>query len=352
MTTISATHGISVSDAINNPGNQVQWQPGKYSLRDAWFPVAHSRNITHQVAQRFVHAQPIFLWRKDKQLQASEFHPAYMSRQKQQASAFTGGSGHYPVVDRYGYAWVWYGNPDQADIELIPDIPFISSVRGSPAYANLNNYFHCSYELVLENILDLTHIDFVHSNYGGTSESEEDNIAVESTSETVTMIRTTTKRPTSDYQKKALGIRARYQDVTFFTHVFIRTGLCFLHAHYSSAPSMPLMQNNTPESRFLTRVDSTFGVEQCDDANYRRTWPTTGPMVAAQDESMLNPQNSRYILTEPARDMNTRFDTAGLLFRRRFMSLVERQQQGDYSYLADIAGGSDLAEVLNVKRQN
>lgn len=349
MTTVSTTQGISVSDAINTPDKQPRWEPGRYSLRDGWFPVAHSRNISDQIARRFVHSQPIFLWRKDNQLQASEFHPADSAKNKN-ASEFTGGSGFYPAIERYGYVWVWYGNPERAEIELIPDIPFISSVRGSPAYASLNNFFHCSYELVLENILDLTHIDFVHGNYGGTYESEEDKIAVESTSETVTMIRTTTKRPTSDYQKNVLGIRARYQDVTFFTHVFIRTGLCFLHAHYSNAPSMPLMQNNTPESRFLTRVDSTFGVEQCSDANYRRTWPTTGPMVAEQDETMLNPQNPRYILNNNGRDMNTRFDTAGLLFRRRFMSLVERQQQGDYSYLADITEGSDLAKVLNVKR--
>lgn len=350
MTSVSTTQSISISDAISNPRKQAEWAPGKYNLRDAWFPVAHSRNVTNNVARRFIHSQPIFLWRKNKQLQATVMHPFSDNSQQQKASLFTGDSGHYPVLERYGYAWVWYGNPDRADIELIPDIPFISSTRGSPAYANLNNYFHCSYELVLENILDLTHIDFVHGNYGGTHESEEDKISVESTSETVTMIRNTTKKPTSEYQKNVLGIRARYQDVTFFTHVFIRSGLCFLHAHYSAAPSMPLMQNNTPETRFLTRVDSTFGVDQCDDANYRRTWPTTGPMVAEQDESMLKPQNPRYILTNNARDMNTRFDTAGLLFRRRFMSLVQRQQQGDFSYLSDTAEGSDLAEVLNVKR--
>lgn len=348
MTVLSANESINVGDAINNPGQQLSWEPGKYRLQDAWFPIAHSRNVSQHIARRFIHGQPIFLWREGRQLQASEFHP--QSGPRQQATAFTGGSGFYPVMERYGYAWVWYGNPDRASSTLIPDIPFISASRGSPGYANLNNYFHCSYELVLENILDLTHIDFVHGNYGGSYQSEEDKISVESSSETVTMIRSTKKKPTSDYQKSVLGISAPYQDVTFFTHVFIRTGLCFLHAHYSAAPTMPLMQNNTPESRFLTRVDSTFGVEQCDDPYYRRHWPTTGPMVAAQDEAMLNPQNPRYILTNTGRDMNTRFDTAGLVFRRRFMALVERQEQGDYAYLPDAAQGTNLGEVLNVKR--
>ena len=345
---------VTIDDSLNitDQSKQLVWQPGKHKLIDAWFPVAHSRALKYQVIRRFVHSQPFFLWRKGKHLQATEFHPEQMDRLKKEASEFTGGSGSYPVIERYGHAWVWYGNPDNANVDLIPYIPFVSASRGAPAYASLNNYFHCSYELVLENILDLTHIDFVHGNYGGTHESEEDNISVESTSETVTMIRTTIKKPTSEYQKKQLNISAPYQDVTFFTHVFIRTGLCFLHAHYSDAPSMPLMQNNTPESRFLTRVDSMFGVEQCSDERYRKLWPTTGPLVAAQDESMLHPQNSRYLLAPSVQDKNTRFDMAGLLFRRRYMALVKRQQKGDASYLTDSEKAANIADVLSVKLVN
>lgn len=322
------------------------WEPGKYILRDTWVPVAHSRNIGEQVVRRYVHSQPIFLWRSAKQLNAAEFHPSEFNKRKKTAGQYTAGTGYYPLVERYGFAWIWYGEPENACVELIPHVPFISATRGAPAYASLSNYFHCSYELVLENILDLTHIDFVHGNYGGTYETEHDSISVESTSETVTMIRRTIKKPTSEYQKKVLGIREPFQDVNFFTHVFIRSGLCFLHAHYSAAPSMPLMQNNTPESRFLTRADTTFGVDACDDKFYRKAWPATGPMIAAQDAAMLNPQNPRYLFERSPSEQSSRFDTAGFAFRRRFRALVERQQKGDYGYQQDSATGFNVAEVL------
>lgn len=347
MTTIDFGEQVALDQGKSR---QTPWEPGRHILRDAWFPVAHSQSIGSAPCRRFIHAQPYYLWRDGKRLRATECHPEEFKALRGHGSEFTGGSGDYPVVDRYGFAWVWYGNPDNAEPGLIPDIPFLSPTRGGPAYARLSNYFHCSYELVLENILDLTHIDFVHGNYGGTHESDEDHIRVESTSETVTMIRTTKRRPTSAYQKQMLGIREPFQDVDFYTHVFIRSGVCFLHAHYSHAPSMPLMQNNTPESRFLTRADAAFGVEQCDDPIYRRSWPKTGPMVAAQDERMLNPQNPRYVLEGYKQDVNTRFDTAGLLFRRRHQALVERQQQGDLAYHGDMITASDIAEVLGVKR--
>ena len=348
MTTINTSERVDLGD--QGKSRLPRWEPGRHILRDAWFPVSHSPDIGASPVRRYVHGQPYFLWRDRGRIRAAEFHPRVLPRHRNKGSEFTGGSGEYPAIERYGFAWVWYGNPTNADHDLIPDIPFLAPHRAAPPYARLSNYFHCTYELVLENILDLTHIDFIHGNYGGTHESDSDSISVESTSETVTMIRRTDKKPTSEYQKKVLGVREPFQDVVFFTHVFIRSGVCFLHAHYSSAPSMPLMQNNMPESRFLTRADSVFGTEQCPDPSYRRNWPKTGPMVAAQDESMLNPQNPRYLLQPAINDMNTRFDTAGLVYRRRHGALVERQARGDFSYQGDISQGTDIAKVLNVRR--
>lgn len=324
------------------------WRPGEFALRDAWFPVAHSPSLKQKPLARRVHGRGYYLWRDSDRIRATDYHPSL----KRVASdpAFVLSSGDYPIIDRFGHLWVWYGNPHNADPKLLPDIPFLPAHKAQPKYSWGMNFFHCSYELVLENILDLTHIDFVHGNYSGTSESEEDSIRFESTSETVTMIRTIKQKPTSDYQREVLGVTKKYQDQTAFTHVFMRSGVCFLHSHYSDAPSIPLMQSNTPESKTLTRANFVFGVQQTNDKNYARSWPLTAPFIAAQDEAMLNPQNPRYINQVPRRDNSTRFDLAGLHYRRRHNELVARQQAGDYRYLSDIEQASDIADILHVKR--
>lgn len=340
-------HELLTEKAIRQPS---KWEPGNFILRDAWFPVTETRQVLDRPVRRTVHSQPYYIWREKGQYVASEFHPAVAVDIAREASAFTAGTGRYPVVEQYGYVWVWYGNPDNADPALIPDIPFLPRHRSMPEYASGTNYFHCTYELVLENILDLTHIDFVHGNFSGTHESEDDRISVESTSETVTMIRRVKNKATSEYQRDVLGIKEKTQDVTAFTHIFIRSGVCFLHAHFSSAPSMPLMQTNTPESRFLTRANFVFAPHESWSKPFRRTWPKTGPMVAEQDESVLNPQNPRYLPHGDEPDCHTRFDTAGLRYRSRLRDLINRQKQGDFSYLPDMAEGSDIAQVLNVKR--
>ena len=331
------------------PRNDV-WRPGEFALRDAWFPVAHGSQVGPRPVRRMVHSQPFYIWREGESLRATEFHPDVLEAGRKHATHFSGGTGNYPVVELYGHAWVWYGDPDNADLDLVPDIPFLPRRRPQPGYANQTQFFHCTYELVIENILDLTHIDYVHGNFAGPPESESDKVTCESTSETVTMIRTIKKRKTSDYQREVLNIREPYQDQQVFTHVFIRSGVCFLHSHYSAAPSMPLMQTNTPESRVLTRANVALGVQQCDDALFRRAWPRTTPAITAQDESMLNPQNPRYIHSPEGIDCSTRFDAAGILYRRRHTDLIKRQKAGDCSYESDVADGSDIARILKVKR--
>ena len=65
---------------------------------------------------------------------------------------------------------------------------------------------------------------------------------------------------------------------------------------------------------------------------------------------MLNPQSPRYVGQPPRPDLSTRFDAAGLRYRTLHNALVERQKRGDFSYLPDAAEGSNLVEILKVKR--
>src|SRR3546814_13299303 len=126
------------------------------------------------------------------------------------------------------------------------------------------------------------------------------------------MIRTVKGRLTSRVQREVLDVKETHQDQTVLTHIFIRSGVCFLHSHYSTAPSIPLMQSNTPESRTLTRANFAFGIEQTDNLQFRRAWPATAPIIAGQDESVLNTHNPRSYGRAPRRDCRPRFDPAAI----------------------------------------
>jgi phenylpropionate dioxygenase-like ring-hydroxylating dioxygenase large terminal subunit len=332
-----------------DPHAIARWTPGEFALRDAWFPVAQIPQIGPAGLRRLIHSQPVHIWRDGDRCRATEFSREELHRRRGDSSVFTGGTGEYPLVERYDHVWVWYGNPANADASLIPEIPFLSPSGSEPEFARGTLYLQCTYELVLENVLDLTHVDFVHGNFAGSHESLEDQVRFESTSETITMIRSVKHRRTSDYFK-SMGVTAEFQDQDLYTHVFIRSGVCFLHTHYSAAPSMPLMQSNTPESRYLTRCNFVFATRESYSEEYARAWPTTAPLVAAQDQSMLRPQNPRYLHGAAGQDRSSRFDAAGIHFRARYNALVERQRDGDYSYLPDAVPGPDLSRLFGTAK--
>ena len=66
----------------------------------------------------------------------------------------------YPLVERYAFAWIWLGDVALADPTTIPDFHWADD----PAWAAVNGYHHfgANYQLVNDNLLDLSHESFVH----------------------------------------------------------------------------------------------------------------------------------------------------------------------------------------------
>lgn len=67
----------------------------------------------------------------------------------------------YPVVERYSVLWTWMGDADRADPDLIPIFPFFDSPTHVIAGRG-TTHIKANYTLELDNLLDLSHLDFVH----------------------------------------------------------------------------------------------------------------------------------------------------------------------------------------------
>ncbi|MGV9711504.1 aromatic ring-hydroxylating dioxygenase subunit alpha [Gordonia sp. NPDC003424] len=93
----------------------------------------------------------------------------------------------FPVVERYRYVWVWPGDPTQADPSTIPDM----FQMDSPEWAGDGRTIdvRANYQLVLDNLMDLTHEEFVHSSSIGQDELSESDFIVTHTDRTVTVSR-------------------------------------------------------------------------------------------------------------------------------------------------------------------
>jgi phenylpropionate dioxygenase-like ring-hydroxylating dioxygenase large terminal subunit len=66
------------------------------------------------------------------------------------------------AVERHGLLWWWGGDATRADPDLIPDYSLFQ--RAHP-HGSFQGYLptRCHYELLVDNILDLTHADYLHA---------------------------------------------------------------------------------------------------------------------------------------------------------------------------------------------
>ncbi|KKD06643.1 aromatic ring-hydroxylating dioxygenase subunit alpha [Streptomyces sp. WM6386] len=352
-TTDLSTTASADSESVDNRKNRsasitAGFRPGSFALRDAWFPVLQTVFIGRRPSLRVIHGRPIYLARENGVLVATEDSPRDRDRGRLRASEFTAGTGRYPVVERYGYAWVWYGDPANASPDLVPRVPHLPEAGGLPRHFHQNVIFDCSYELICENLLDLTHADFLHSWLTGDPLSEHDEITVESTSETVTMTRTAVGRPTPKIQRGLA--KSDTQDACLVTMVHVRSGVCLLHGDFNPGMSVRMLHPANPETPGRTRTPVTYNVQHTTKLA-RTVFPFSTHIVGGQDNWAVRPQNPLYLdRSTDEKDMNSRFDAAGLRFRKVHQELVDRQRRGDYSYLADGDPGRDVTEQMRLER--
>ncbi len=73
----------------------------------------------------------------------------------------------FPILERDACLWVWLGDPSEADPARIPRFGFLadSGRRAAKGYTHIG----CYYELITDNLMDLSHARFLHPVFGGES---------------------------------------------------------------------------------------------------------------------------------------------------------------------------------------
>jgi vanillate O-demethylase monooxygenase subunit len=108
-------------------------------------------------------------------------------------------------VERYTFAWIWLGEPALADPARVPDFHWMDDTawKTVPGY----HHFAANYQLVNDNLLDLSHESFVH----------EETIGNESVAESPASV--TLEASTVRVHRDMLNIEAPpfYQRTTGFT---------------------------------------------------------------------------------------------------------------------------------------
>jgi len=93
----------------------------------------------------------------------------------------------YPIVEKNHWLWIWMGDPAKADPARIEDFHFLDD----PAWRFGGNYLHveANYLLLVENLLDTTHLPFLHPNTLGTDSFARSEFEVKREGDRITVAR-------------------------------------------------------------------------------------------------------------------------------------------------------------------
>jgi phenylpropionate dioxygenase-like ring-hydroxylating dioxygenase large terminal subunit len=130
----------------------------------------------------------------------------------------------YPVVERYRWLWVFMGDPAQADPDMITDFHWLED----PAWGAKACYLHvkANWQLIVDNLLDLTHLAFVHeSTIGNAALVDSAAVKVTRTEDNVVVTRWIIDAPAPPTFVKAGGFTSpvdRWQIIDFVPPAFLR----------------------------------------------------------------------------------------------------------------------------------
>jgi phenylpropionate dioxygenase-like ring-hydroxylating dioxygenase large terminal subunit len=161
-------------------------------LRNTWYAVAHSHEVTETPMRRVILDEAIVFYRVGSGAPAALFDRcphrfAPLSKGKligdelqciyhglqfdrwgacvlnphgNKAIPQAARVRSYPLEERYGYVWLWAGEAERADPTLIPKIDFLDD----PKFTSIQGYLavDANYQLVVDNLLDLSHVEYLH----------------------------------------------------------------------------------------------------------------------------------------------------------------------------------------------
>ena len=95
----------------------------------------------------------------------------------------------YPVVEKHLAVWIWMGDPEQADESKIPNFSVLDNVPELHLTPLDMINVKANYELVVDNLLDVSHTSYLHEGILGNQETVESDTPVEMDGDDVVVTR-------------------------------------------------------------------------------------------------------------------------------------------------------------------
>lgn len=246
---------------------------------------------------------------------------------------------HYPVIERHGFIWVWPGEAELADSNLIPDLEWANS--SDWAFGGGLYHVKSDYRLMIDNLMDLTHETYVHADSIGQEEIDETPVktaVVDGVIQTSRYMDDIIAPPFWQAAMQAAGLDPnqkvdRWQVSCFHApaHVLIDVGVALAGTGRQSAPAEQRVRATvvdfmTPETEnshwYFWGMARNF---KPDDAELTASIRDGQGKIFAEDLAILEAQQKNLELHPERRLLMLNIDAGGVQARRLLDKLIAQE---------------------------
>ena len=232
----------------------------------------------------------------------------------------------FPVAEKYGWVWIWMGEPEKADPSLIPN--WWWAEHKDWAFTRPDRvHLKCNYQLIADNVLDVTHLAYVHAASIGAPSITEFPASVEREHNLVRLTRWIRDRPPPPLYQKAGGFAGNVDRWQIVEH----TPPCFT-VNFAGCEDrekrIELMALSAPTPETATTTHYFFGFLRnfgLADPEMERIFTVDMVEVFNEDFPVLEAQQRMLELKPAAPRVDIKVDAAPLAARRMLDALIARE---------------------------
>ena len=240
----------------------------------------------------------------------------------------------YAVADRQGILWVWLGQREEADVGTIPDYSWFDTPQ---EYAAGGGYVHieADYRLVIDNLMDLAHADYIHpETVGQPGAAEVQQVSVVREGDTISVNTLWPDLPPSALHRLGWTRTERvdkYLDMKWqpASNLLLNLGIMAPGATRESGIHTPAAHILTPETDRTTHYFWKFArdFDITDAALTERLVAVVGRAFAAEDKPIIEAAQRNIDRTSATLLNFTRGDAGSHMVRRELDRLAGLEQQ-------------------------
>lgn len=249
----------------------------------------------------------------------------------------------YPTEERHGWIWAWMGDVDAADANLIPD--FSRLVSPEFRAVGQTNYVLANYTLVADNLMDLSHVGYVHQTTIGNPEfAARGKMTAKRKEDKVEVLRLVPDvPPPPTYIKSGVLPEGknidRWQVIDFVPPCFVmihvggkEAGTGALEGDYTNGLNLWIMNAMTPETQTTTHYFwASVRAHALDDVDADALFFSNVSEAFMEDKSVLEAQQRNIDKHGDSWDLALRADEGSIQSRRLLATLIANEKSAGIS---------------------